>query len=98
MGIRNWADFLDKDFYDKETHRCHICGEKIGPRYIGSHFRQTHTEITLHQEAVRKFDAQLKRTFASVIKDYGYKLKEQPDPYWGPIWETARRYVGSEVW
>ena len=84
-------------YYGKQEHNsangtCNVCGHRIDERYVGSHFRQCHTKLAEHQKAVRLYYDLLKRTLSSILKKYGYRLKENPEEggLWS-IWETARK-------
>jgi len=85
--------------YDSDWGICNVCGSKQHGQYIGSHFRQSLTKLQEHQKAVGLYDELLKAIFTSILRKHGYKLKEEPEEcIYTPLWETARKNIGSAIW
>ena len=98
MKLFTWADYLDGRAYDKASHKCWICGAKVGPRYVGSHFRQTHAKLTEHQVRVKAYSDRCRIVLSSILAKYGFKLNPNAKPYHDHIWEEARISVRGAIY
>jgi len=97
MGMLYWRTFLDGDYFDVKNDKCLVCGKKVKAQFCGSHFRQTNCRFKQHQLIVAGYDRLLRQVFESIIKKYGYRLKDsylkslkKENKHHRPIWEATR--------
>jgi len=98
MNIDTWYNYLDGRAYNKETHHCRVCGQKVGPSYIGSHFQQTGTKAEEHMVHVTAYFNRCKRVFKSILDKHNLKLTADAEKEYQGIWWTARLWVRSTLW